>query len=98
MPEPDVPTLEFRCRDLLDAIANIGDLRAGSLKCRYRKCGKRNCRCAREGDPGHGPVWTLVFRARGKTRNRVIPREADEELSPNRKKLGLKRDDIAKEG
>ena len=68
--------LEARRDQLRRELAAIGDLRPGTLVERYRKCGKPGCHCAREGDPGHGPVWTLVFNARGKSKTRVIPPEA----------------------
>ena len=68
--------LEGRRDGLRRELAAIGDLRPGTLIERYRKCGKPTCHCAREGDPGHGPVWTLVSRVAGRSRNRVIPREA----------------------
>jgi len=71
-----IPELEARrdalCRDL----ASLGDLRPGTLQQRYRKCGKPTCHCARKGDPGHGPIWTLVFAVAGKSKNRVIPEDA----------------------
>lgn len=71
-----ISELEAR-RDLLRAeLGAVGDLRPGTLVERYRKCGKPSCHCAREGDPGHGPVWTLVFSAQGKSKTRVIPPEA----------------------
>ena len=64
-------------RDHLRAeLGVVGDLRPGTLVERYRKCGKPSCHCAREGDPGHGPVWTLVFNPQGKSKTRVIPPEA----------------------
>ena len=78
MPEPDVPTLEARRQELLDAIANIGDLRAGSLKSRYRKCGKPNCHCAAKDDPGHGPQWSVSRLVKGRMRSRAVPPEAVE--------------------
>lgn len=76
MAEPDVLTLETRRRELLEAIAGIGDLRAGSLKPRYRKCGKPNCHCAAEGDPGHGPYWSISRLIKGKMHSRAVPAEA----------------------
>ena len=62
-----------------DQIAALGDLRPGSLTPRYRRCGKPTCRCAREGDPGHGPSWSLTWAVEGKTRTRIIPAEVVEE-------------------
>ena len=48
-------TLVEQRERLLRALAGIGDLRQGSLRAQYRKCGKPNCHCAREGAQGHGP-------------------------------------------
>ena len=73
----DTPAeLETRRAGLLEQLAAMGDLRPGTLTERFRKCGKPTCHCARAGDRGHGPVWTLVFSVAGKTRNRVIPADA----------------------
>ena len=79
MTRSDAATLETRRQELLEAIGGIGDLRAGSLKPRYRKCGKPNCRCAAEGDPGHGPHWSVSRLVKGKMRSRAVPVEAVEE-------------------
>ena len=73
-----ISELEARCERLRGELAAVGELRPGTLVERYRKCGKPGCHCAREGDPGHGPVWTLVFNAQGKSKTRVIPPEAVE--------------------
>lgn len=65
--------------EIRHALAHIGDLRPGSLKSRYRKCGKSNCHCAREGDPGHGPQWSLSRLVKGKMHSRAIPVHALED-------------------
>ena len=63
---------------LLRELADIGDLRQGSLRAQYRKCGKPNCHCAGEGAQGHGPYWLLTWldRETGKSRGRTIPADA----------------------
>ena len=63
---------------LLRELADIGDLRQGSLRTQYRKCGKPNCHCARDGAQGHGPYWLLTWldRDTGKSRGRTIPADA----------------------
>ena len=71
-----VAQLEARRDHLRTALGELGDLRPGTLVERHRKCGKPTCHCAVEGDPGHGPVWTLVFRRHGKSKTRVIPAAA----------------------
>ncbi len=56
-----------------ERIMQLGDMRAGSLVPRYRKCGKPNCHCSRDGSKGHGPSWSLTYSKHGKTQTRIIP-------------------------
>ena len=49
---------------------------AGSLKSRFRKCGKPNCHCAAEGDPGHGLYWSVSRLIKGKLHSRAVPAAA----------------------
>jgi hypothetical protein len=58
---------------LLKQLQGIGDFRQGSLVERFRKCGKPYCRCAKPGDPGHGPSWSLTRTINGKTVTKIIP-------------------------
>ena len=78
-PLPELSDLRRRRRKIQDQLCDLGDLRPGSLIPRYRKCGKPTCHCAAEGDPGHGPSWSLTWTVEGKTQTRVIPVEAVEE-------------------
>ena len=80
MPTPlDFEAIHARRDEVFRQLASLGDLRPGSLVARFRKCGKRNCHCAAEGAPGHGPSWSLTHGVRGKTVTRVIPADAVEE-------------------
>ena len=64
-------------RDQIKAqLAQIGDMRPGSLVERYRKCGKPFRHCAQRDARGHGPSYFLTHAVRGKTIIRVIPRGA----------------------
>ncbi len=74
-----ISTLERRRAQVLDQLASVGEMRAGSLTARYRRCGKSGCRCARPGDPGHGPVLSLTRHENGKTVTRIIPAHAEAE-------------------
>ena len=78
-PPPELTELGRRRREIQDQLAALDDLRPGSLTPRYRKCGKPTCHCAAEGDPGHGPSWSLTRTVEGKTQTRIIPVEAVEE-------------------
>ena len=60
-------------------IAQLPDLRRvlrGSLVTRYRRCGRANCHCAREHDPGHGPTYYLMVTVGpGQTVQIYVPKE-----------------------
>ena len=70
---PRLAELEKRRREVRELLANIGEMRPGSLVGRYRKCGKPGCHCARPSEAGHGPSWSLTRRVEGKTVTKVIP-------------------------
>src|SRR5208337_1893948 len=48
-------------------IADLGDLRPGSIVEVMARCGKPNCHCAQPGDPGHGPHFRLTRKVKGKS-------------------------------
>ena len=58
---------------LADSLAGLSDFTPASLHEEWRRCGKPTCRCAREGDPGHGPRHTLVRRQAGRVVTRQVP-------------------------
>lgn len=74
--DESIPKLRQRRDQLRADLAAVGDMRPGSLVARYRRCGKPNCRCARAGDRGHGPSFSLTHAVNGKTVTKIIPREA----------------------
>ena len=65
--------MEERRDHIRSALTAIGDLRPGSLRHRYQKCGKPNCRCKQAGHPGHGPYFVLLCEVAGKKTTRSIP-------------------------
>ncbi len=65
--------LELRRKGLLRQIENLGDFRRGTISVNYRKCGKRNCACARKDHPGHGPQYLWNVSVGGKTQARNLP-------------------------
>ena len=73
MADPTVSELVVQRESIKSEIAGLGDLRPGSLVDRFRKCGKPNCRCAKPGQVGHGPSWSLTHSEKGKTVTFVIP-------------------------
>lgn len=80
MPAPADPIqkLQQRRDQLRAELIQVGDMRPGSLVERYRRCGKRNCHCAQEGEAGHGPSFSLTHAVEGKTVTKVIPARAVE--------------------
>lgn len=48
------------------------DLLPGCLTQTHRRCGRPNCHCASEQDPGH-PIWFLTFMSGGRRRVERIP-------------------------
>ena len=52
MPET-LAELEEERRRLYAQLTKVGDFRKGSLAASYRRCGKKNCACAKASHPGH---------------------------------------------
>ena len=48
-------------------IAQLGDMRSGSITGTSGRCGNPNCHCHRDDDPGHGPYYRLTRKVQGKT-------------------------------
>jgi Family of unknown function (DUF6788) len=69
----DLASLRLKRDQLTTAIAQIGDMRPGSLVARFRTCGKASCHCAKKGAKGHGPSYSLTHPVAGKTITHVIP-------------------------
>ena len=68
--------LEQRRNAIAQRIAELGDLRAGSLSSTSGRCGKPNCRCHRPGQPGHGPNLRLTYKVDGKSFTESLPTAA----------------------
>ena len=69
----DMQSLIDRRDGLKAELLAVGDLRPGTLVEHYRKCGKPGCRCAREGERGHGPSWLLSRTLKGRAKSFRIP-------------------------
>jgi hypothetical protein len=59
--------LESRRATVQGQIAQLGDMRSGSITGTGGRCGNTNCHCHRAGDPGHGPYYRLTRKVQGKT-------------------------------
>ncbi len=58
--------LQLRRSELLQQIAQLGDLRSGSVSSFTRRCGKSGCHCAQPDSAGHGPNFRLSHYVNGK--------------------------------
>lgn len=72
MPDLSISALEDRKQRIFRLLADLGDMRPGSLACRSRPCGKPGCQCRAPGGKLHGPYWSLTFKADGKTVTRSL--------------------------
>ena len=68
--------LEGQRQKKIDYLLNPKDMVEGSIYAAYKKCGNKNCRCAK-GDL-HGPFYYLSRKVRGVTKLTFI-RRADED-------------------
>jgi hypothetical protein len=65
---PDsLDALENRRAAVQLQIAQLGDMRCGSITATSGRCGNSNCHCHRDDDPGHGPYYRLTRKVQGKT-------------------------------
>lgn len=69
-------TLEERRNAIAQQIADLGDLRPGSISSTSGRCGKPNCHCHRPGQPSHGPNLRLTYKVDGKTLTESLPTPA----------------------
>ncbi len=82
--------LESRRSELLATLADLQDMRPGSIVGAIRRCGKPTCHCARPKDPGHGPSLRITYKRHGKTVTEALPtnaavRKAEQEIAEFRR-------------
>src|SRR4030042_5948912 len=65
--ERELKELEEERRKLYRMLSAIGDFRRGMISVNYRKCGKKNCACAKPGRLGHGPQYLWNTTIKGKS-------------------------------
>jgi hypothetical protein len=95
MPQ-SLDALESQRADLLRQIAQLGDLRSGSITSITARCGKPNCHCHQPNHPGHGPNFRLTYKVQGKTVSESFPRptarrQAERQIAEFRKFQQLSR-------
>jgi len=68
--------LEQRRELIAQRLAELGDLRPGSITATSGRCGKPECHCHQPGQPGHGPNFRLTYKVDGKTISEALPTPA----------------------
>jgi hypothetical protein len=68
-------SLEKRIQRLKQQIAELGDLRPGTLSQQYNVCGSPNCRCKADPPLKHGPYYQVSFRLQGKSSSQFVREE-----------------------
>lgn len=72
--ETRIQTLERRIAKITGQLAQLGDLRIGSLSEQYNVCGRAGCRCKASPPIKHGPYHQLSFTRKGKSSTRFVRR------------------------
>ena len=86
--------LERQRTKLYEQLKAVGDFRPGTISVNFRKCGKKNCACARKGHAGHGPqyLWNTTQRGQSRAQSlRMGPQleKVQKELATHRSFLSL---------
>jgi hypothetical protein len=84
MTESAEKLLEQR-QSLFKELAKVGNFRRGTISINYRKCGKKNCACAKEGHPGHGPqfLWSTTIKGKSHTKQLKVGPELQKYIEEN---------------
>lgn len=74
--------MERKRENLYKQLQETGDFRRGIISVTYRKCGKKNCACAQEGHPGHGPqhLWNTTIKGRSYAKSLKLGPEMEKYL------------------
>ena len=69
--EKTLKKLESKKEALHKKLVEVGDFRRGTISVNYRKCGKKNCVCAKGDHPGHGPqyLWNTTIKGKSYAKN-----------------------------
>lgn len=66
-------------QQVIHELEEIIGFRRGTISVNYRKCGKRNCACAKPGHPGHGPqyLWSATIQGKSCAKNLTLGPELE---------------------
>ena len=72
--------LERRIEKVKKEMAELGDLRVGSVSKQYNVCGTAGCRCKASPPRKHGPYYQLSYARKGKSSSRFVRRDNVKEV------------------
>lgn len=92
--EETLGTLERQRESLYQKLRGLGDFRRGTISANYRKCGRKNCVCAKPGHPGHGSqyLWNSTHKGKSYAKNLKLGPEVQKymkEIASYRRFLSL---------
>ena len=67
-----VVTLQREIERIKRELAELGDLRPGSLSQQYNVCGKRTCRCKASPPEKHGPYYQVSYTRKGRSGSKFV--------------------------
>jgi len=67
----ELKELESKKKFLYNKLSKLGNFRRGTISVNYRKCGKKDCVCAKKRHPGHGPqyLWNATIKGKSYAKN-----------------------------
>jgi len=70
--EPRIRAIEAQIAKVKQQLAELGELRPGTLSRQYTVCGSAGCRCKANPPQRHGPYYHLSYTRHGKGGTRLI--------------------------
>jgi len=70
-----IQSLENRIEKIKRQLAQLGNLRPGSLSKQYNVCGNPRCKCKATPPKKHGPYYQLSSTRKGKSRSTFVRKE-----------------------
>jgi len=67
-----IQTLERQIAKVKGELAELGDLRPGSLSEQYNVCGTPGCQCKANPPKKHGPYYQVSYTRKGKSSTRFV--------------------------
>ena len=67
-----VVTLQREIERIKRELAELGDLRPGSLSQQYNVCGKPTCRCKASPPEKHGPYYQVSYTRNGRSSSKFV--------------------------